>query len=104
VDHATGDIEGHEEARGLKSPASARRLKWGSFPSSIHFRASFGSRPSYPTMITRSVSVFASFPLPRRTLKSIRIGQMRMVTNARRKVTKRTKKEERNAKPAPGPM
>ena len=54
LDHAVGDSEGCVEPRRAKTPSSASALRFGSFPSSIHFRASVGSIPSKPMTKTRS--------------------------------------------------
>ena len=53
---ATGDSEGWVEPRVRKTPLSARRLRFGSLPSAMNWRAKVGSMPSKPITNTRCLA------------------------------------------------
>ena len=53
LDQAVGDSEGCVEPSRAKTPSSASAFRFGSLPSSMHFRASVGSIPSKPMTNTR---------------------------------------------------
>lgn len=82
-DHATGEIGGFEVASGEKHPSAARAERFGSFPSRIHPDARAGSRPSRPTMTTRSAAALRNAFLPRRRARRMRAGRVSSATTAR---------------------
>src|SRR5262245_21914279 len=62
LDQAVGDSEGWVEPSVANVPASARRFRFGSLPSSMNRRASVGSMPSKPITTTRCLERRAGFP------------------------------------------
>ena len=89
----------------LKLPALANLDRFGSLPSLMYLAVNSGSIPSRPTKTTLLISSSVLCGLFfARVLKIRRKGQKNTVSMAIIIVMNSTKKEDTNAKPAPGPM
>ena len=84
LDQAVGDSEGWVEPSRAKVPSSASAFRFGSLPSSIHFRARVGSIPSKPMTKTRCFVRRRGLP-PSQTLPAVdEGGEGERVTRRRR--------------------
>ena len=90
LDQAVGDSEGCVEPSFAKTPSSASAFRFGSLPSSIHFRASVGSIPSKPMTKTRCFERRRGLPPGRPFVQSARGSvRARPATRAAATATKR---------------
>ncbi len=98
LDQAVGDSEGCVDLSRAKVPSSASALRFGSLPSSIHFRASVGSMPSKPRTKTRCFALRSGLPPGSVCRQSARAkGRARAQTAAR--AAARTPRSTRAAMP-----
>ena len=95
LDHAVGDSDGCVEPSRAKTPSSARAFRFGSLPSSIHFRARVGSIPSKPMTKTRCFERRRGLPPGRPFVQSARGSvRARPATRAAATATKRRRADE----------